>query len=67
MGHKAADCELNGKCRECGEAGHLARVCPSRRLGRAWGVVPVLASAAPLVFHAVHSVCYGLWPLFHCA
>lgn len=29
MGHKAADCEHNGKCRECGEAGHLARACPS--------------------------------------
>ena len=47
MGHKAADCEHNGKCRECGEAGHLARACPSRRGGRAWGVVPVPASAAP--------------------
>ena len=46
MGHKAADCEHNGKCRECGEAGHLARACPSRRGGRVWGVVP--ASAAPL-------------------
>ena len=45
MGHKAADCEHNGKCRECGEPGHLARACPSRRGGRAWGVV--LASAAP--------------------
>ena len=45
MGHKAADCEHNGKCRECGEPGHLARACPSRRGGRAWGVVPV--SAAP--------------------
>ena len=47
MGHKAADCEHNGKCRECGEAGHLARACPSRRGGRAWGVVPVPASATP--------------------
>lgn len=48
MGHKAADCEHNGKCRECGEAGHLARACPSRRGGRAWGVVPVPASATPM-------------------
>ena len=47
MGHKAADCEHNGKCRECGEASHLARACPSRRGGRAWGVVPVPASATP--------------------
>ena len=47
MGHKAADCEHNGKCRECGEVGHLARACPSRRGGRAWGVVPVPASATP--------------------
>ena len=47
MGHKAAYGEHNGKCRECGEAGHLARACPSRRGGRAWGVVPVPASAAP--------------------
>ena len=47
MGHKAADCEHNGKCRECGEAGHLARACSSRRGGRAWGVVPVPASATP--------------------
>ena len=37
MGHKAADCQHNGKCRECGEAGHLAWACPSRRGGRAWG------------------------------
>ena len=48
MGHKAADCQHNGKYHECGEAGHLARAYPSRRRGRAWGEVPVLANAAPL-------------------
>ena len=47
MGHKAADCQHNGKCRECGEAGHLAWACLSRRGGRAWGDGPILANAAP--------------------
>ena len=49
MGHKAADCQHNGKCRECGEASHLARACLSRRGGRVWGDGPILANAAPLV------------------
>lgn len=47
MGHKAADCEHNGKCRECSEAGHLARACPSCRGGRAWGDGTILANATP--------------------
>lgn len=48
-GHKAADCEYNGKCRECGAADHLARACPSRRGGRVWGTDSVPAGAAPPV------------------
>ena len=48
MGHKAADCRHNRKCRECGDAGHLARACPSRRGGRVWGDGPILANFAPL-------------------
>ena len=49
MGHKAADCEHNMKCRECGATGYLARECPSRRGGRVWRDGPLLASTAPLV------------------
>ena len=49
MGHKAADCQHNGKCRECGEASHLARACLSHQGGRVWGDGPILANAAPLV------------------
>ena len=33
---------------ECGDAGHLARACPSRRGGRVWGDGPILANFAPL-------------------
>ena len=49
MGHKAGNCQHNRKCRECGEASHLARACLSRRGGRVWGDGPILANAAPLV------------------
>ena len=49
MGHKAADCQHNRKCRECGEASHLACACLSHRGGRIWGDGPILANTAPLV------------------
>ncbi|PFX11568.1 Branchpoint-bridging protein [Stylophora pistillata] len=53
--HKAADCDFKGKCMRCGEAGHWARNCPSRRNGNAWGptlpgagVVPLAADFPPI-------------------
>ena len=49
MGHKAADCQHNRKCRECGEASHLACACLSHWGGRIWGDGPILANTAPLV------------------
>ena len=44
-GHKAADCQFNGKCRRCGSPDHKAHACT-----RPWGqsVAPVVA-AAPVV------------------
>ncbi|PFX16157.1 Transposon TX1 uncharacterized 149 kDa protein [Stylophora pistillata] len=55
MGHKAADCAFNGKCMRCGEAGHWASNCPSRRNDNVWGptlpragVVPPAADFPPI-------------------
>ena len=44
-GHKAADCQFNGKCRRCGSPDHKAHAC-----ARPWGqsVVP-MEVAAPVV------------------
>ena len=45
IGHKAADCRFNGKCRKCGSPDHKAHACT-----RPWGqsVVP-MEVAAPVV------------------
>ena len=45
IGHKAADCRFNGKCRKCGSPDHKAHACT-----RPWGqsVVPMEA-AVPVV------------------
>lgn len=58
MGHKAADCEFYGKCKECGAADHRARDCPSRRGGRVWSSEPIVvrATVSPAVAETFPSI-----------
>ena len=58
MGHKAADCEFYGKCKECGAADHRARDCSSRRGGRVWSSEPILvkATVSPAVAETFPSI-----------
>ena len=58
MGHKAADCEFYGKCKECGAADHRTRDCPSRRGGRVWSSEPIVvkATVSPAVAETFPSI-----------
>lgn len=58
MGHKAADCEFYGKCKECGAADHRARDCPSRRGGCVWSSEPIVvkATVSPAVAETFPSI-----------
>ena len=58
MGHKAADCEFYGKCKECGAADHRARDCPSRRGGRVWSCEPIVVkvTVSPAVAETFPSI-----------
>ena len=58
IGHKAADCEFHGKCKECGAADHRAQDCPSRRGGRVWSSEPIVvrATVSPAVAETFPSI-----------
>ena len=44
IGHKAADCRFNGKCRKCGSPDHKAHAC-----ARPWGQSVPMEVAVPVV------------------
>ena len=45
-GHKAADCQFNGKCRRCGSPDHKAHAC-TRPWGQSVVAVPVVVPDSP--------------------
>ena len=48
FGHRVRDCPLNGLCRRCRLAGHVARECSSREVSVAPSSVPVSGAGSPV-------------------
>ena len=48
FGHRVRDCPLNGLCRRCRLAGHVARECSSREVSVAPSSVPVSSAGSPV-------------------